>query len=546
MSKGIGMIKFVPKVFSLRTKMALLSFGSVFLAILFGGCIVVDRISSTLEKEIGMRAMAIARTLAQMEDIQNNVGKPGGAQVIQPIAERTRHATGVEYIVVTDMNAIRYSHPVEERIGQKFSDQDIGPSLNNNEYISYAEGVLGPSVRAFVPVKVDEGTRQVGVVVVGILTPTVGSILRSIQLQLYYSLAAGLIVGLLGSLYLARRIKMAMFSLEPEEIARLLEERIAIFQAINEGVIAIDKAARITVANEEAKRIIGKEKQNIIGRPIRDVIPDTSLPEVLNTGQAQKHREMVINNTVILVNRVPVRFQGEIIGAVSTFQDKTEVNRLAEELTGVKVFVEALRVQNHEHMNKLHTIAGLIQLEKYQQALDYIYETTEEQQEVTRLVTKNIDDYQVAGLLLGKYGRAKELRAELLIDRNTRLKSLPPHLESSAMVVIIGNLIENALEAVRMMPADRRKIYFSMVDKADTLTISVRDLGPGIPVKDRDLIFEHGYSTKDPTGRGIGLYLVKHYVELAGGTITLHFPGGAGTEFLIVIPKNNRQKYRDR
>jgi two-component system sensor histidine kinase DctS len=179
------MLKIKPKFFTLRTKMAILSFGSVFLAILIGGIIVVDKISATFEKEAGMRAMAIARTLAQFEEIQKNIGEPGGAVTIQPIAERTRLATGVEYIVIVDMEGIRYSHPVEERIGKKFTDVDLGPALANNEYISSAEGVLGPSVRAFVPVKIEEGTRQVGVVVVGILIPTIGFLLRTIQTQLY-------------------------------------------------------------------------------------------------------------------------------------------------------------------------------------------------------------------------------------------------------------------------------------------------------------------------------------------------------------------------
>mgnify|MGYP001388280978 FL=1 len=247
------MLKINPKFYTLRTKMAILSFSSVFLAIVIGGIFVVEKISTTFEKESGMRAMAIARTLAQSDEIQKNIGEPDGAVTIQPIAERTRLATGVEYIVVVDMEGIRYSHPVEDRIGKRFADLDLGPALANNEYISSAEGVLGPSVRAFVPIKVEEGTRQVGVVVVGILIPTIGFLLRTIQTQLYYSLGMGLIVGLLGSLYLARKIKSAMFSLEPEEIARLLEERVAVFQAMNEGVIAIDRDRRIKIGRASCR-----------------------------------------------------------------------------------------------------------------------------------------------------------------------------------------------------------------------------------------------------------------------------------------------------
>lgn len=516
--------------------MAILSFGSVLLSILLGGLIIVQKISVSLEKEKGLRAIAIARTLAQFEEIQNYVGTPDGASIIQPIAERTRLATGVEYIVVVDMEGRRYSHPVEEKIGKNFTDSDLGPALANNEYISSAEGVLGPSIRAFVPVKVDEGTRQVGVVIVGLLTPTIGAILRTVQLQLYYSLGAGLILGLIGSIYLARKIKSAMFSLEPEEIARLLEERVAIFQAMGEGIIAIDKDSRITIANHEAKRILGMSDRNIIGLHIRDIVPDSPLPEILETGLSQKNHETFLGETVVLVNRVPVRFKGEIVGAVSTFQDKTEVNRMAEELTGVKAFVEALRVQNHEHMNKLHTIAGLIQLGQQQQALDYIFDITEEQQEITRFITKNICDGSIAGLVLGKYGRAKELRTEMEIDRNTRLKEIPHRLGISGIVVIIGNLIENAFDSVRRKAPEKRKVYFGMFNLHNRLQIIVRDTGRGISKDIMEKIYEQGFTTKDSQNRGLGLFLVKRYVDLAGGDIYLTNIEGEGVEFIISIP----------
>jgi two-component system sensor histidine kinase DctS len=237
---------------------------------------------------------------------------------------------------------------------------------------------------------------------------------------------------------------------------------------------------------------------------------------------------------------VPIRYQGEIIGAVATFQDKTEVNRLAEELTGVKSFVEALRVQNHEYMNKLHTIAGLIQLEKSQQALDYIFDLTEEQQELTRIISKNIFDHSIAGLILGKYARAKELRINLDIDRDSKLYELPPCLETGDMVAVIGNLIENAMDAVRQAEQERRKVYFAVFDKTGELTITVRDWGSGIPEEKLETIFNQGYTTKGSADRGIGLYLVRQYVELAGGRITVKNFNEGGAEFSIIIPKKDK------
>jgi len=371
--------------------MAIFSFLLVFMAISVGGFFVIQKITQMFEDEMGLRALAIARTLAQMDVVKENVGAVNGWEKIQPVAERTRLATGVVYIVVIDMERIRYSHPVSERIGKKFDDNDVGAALANHEYVSRAQGVLGPSIRAFVPIKVDEGTRQVGVVVVGVLTPTWLQILQSVHLQIYSFLAIGLLIGFIGSIFLARNIKRAMFSMEPREIARMLQERVAIFQAMGEGVIAIGTDCRITVLNYEARRILGLT-EDAVGKDVNDIIPNTNLPAVIKAGKPNHNQEMVINNTVIISNRIPVRVEGEIVGAVATFRDKTEINALAEELTGVKTFVDALRVQNHEYMNKLHTIAGLIQLEHYNQAIDFIFDITKEQQKITSLISKRIQD----------------------------------------------------------------------------------------------------------------------------------------------------------
>lgn len=518
---------------TLGTKMALLSFASVVLAVVIGGFIVVSRVSYELEMEMGRRALAIARTLSQMDAVQKTVGTAEGFRVIPPLAERTRLATGVEYIVILDMNGIRYSHPLSERIGKRFEDQDLAPALANNEYISRATGVLGPSVRAFVPILVGEEPRQqVGVVVVGILTPTMAAILRRIQAQLYSSLGLGLLLGLAGALYLARHIKRAMFSLEPEEIASLLEEREAIFQAMGEGVLAIDAQGKVSFANDQAKKLLGV-KEEITGKKVTELLPGSQLPAVLKTGQPVVNQELRLGQVMLLANQVPIRARGEIIGAVATLQDKTEVRLLAEELTGVRTFVEALRVQNHEYLNKLHTIAGLIQLRKYNQACDYIFDITEKQQAVNQLIKKKITDSGVAGLLLGKFSRAGELKVELQLDPASNLSGLPVHLQSSDLVLIIGNLLENAFDAVRELPQERRRVYLKVVGTKEGLELTVRDRGPGIPEHLADRIYEKGFTTKGPNNQGLGLYLVKQQVEVHGGQLAHRNLPEGGAEFLV-------------
>ncbi|MBS4031740.1 MAG: sensor histidine kinase [Clostridiales bacterium] len=530
---------FPNKQLPLRWKITLLSFGLIVAVIFTSGVILIENFSLTLENELGSRALAVARTVAQIEEIQNHVGKPTGENIIQPIAEKIRLATNVEYIVVMDMERTRYSHPLRDRIGQQFEGGDEGPALADHEYISRALGIMGPSVRAFVPIKVDEGTRQSGVVVVGILTPTISRLLGNIRSHLYISLLLGLVVGLAGSIFLADNIKRTMHNMEPAEMARLLEERNSVFHSIGEGIIAIDREMNITVMNDEAKRITGIN-DDFEGRPVLEVIPDSQLRRTVETGLAEYNQERVINNTTILVSRIPIVVNDEIVGAVATFKDKSALHTLAEELTGVKKFIEALRVQNHEHANKLHTIAGLVQLKRYDEAIDYIFDVTTEQEELTLLLTKNVRDYSVAGLLLGKYSRAKELKIEMEIDARTHLDELPPQLDSSAAVIIIGNLLENAMEAVAGLPQERRKIQILLRNLPEHFLIRVKDSGTGIPKEIIDDIFKHGFTTKNNPNRGVGLALVQRYVTNAQGQIQVDSCVDKYTTVEIKIPHERR------
>lgn len=531
--------------FKLRTKITLLSFGLVLLSVLVAGVMIVERTTNVVEEEIGQRAMAIARTVAENKDIQENLSNSEGAAVIEPIAERIRQATDVEYIVIFDMNRIRYSHPLHDRIGTIFDDGDEGPSLRKQEYLSQALGVLGPSIRAFVPVMTDEGTRQVGVVTVGILVPTISEILQGIRFQLYSSLLVGIVFGLVGSFYLARHIKKNMFSMEPQEIARILEERVAIFQAMGEGVIAIDREGRITIWNKEARRIarILSENPDTTDYKVLEQNQDLAnyqgihdgLVECLRTGATHANRELVLNKTLVLADFLPIKVKEDVVGAVSIFRDKTEVHKIAAELTGVQTFVEALRVQNHESLNKLHTIAGLIQLGKHQEAIDYIFEVTEEQEEVTRFLSRNIRNASIAGLLLGKYKRAKELKVELFFDPDSSLAELSRGVETNNIVIILGNLLENALEAATGQSL--REVHCLIAQEKGQLLISIEDTGEGITEKVRQHIFDWGFTTKEQNGhtRGLGLYLVKQAVDSFGGRISVE-SGNWGTRFLVELP----------
>lgn len=518
----------------IQTRIAIVTSFIVILSVLSASFLLINQVTESFEEELGQRVMAIALSLAQSPVIKAGLVQEQGWKNIQPMAERVRLVTGVEYVVVINMQKIRLSHPLEDRIGTPFQGGDVGPSLAEQAYISRAIGVEGPSIRAFVPIMDEEGVKQVGVVVVGILTPTFLKMLMVYRLQLYIYIFLGIAIGLIGAWWLAVRIKKQMLNLEPVEIATLLKQREAVIQSISEGIIAIDENEKITVINSQASKMLHISTEDI-GKPIKEVISNSHLPEVLKgTPQYRQLRNM--NDAVILSNRVPIFVKNKIVGAVATFQDRTELVKLAEELTGVKKFIDALRAQNHEYMNKLHMIAGLIQLQKYEQALDHILTFTEEQDRLTYELSKKIKDYSICGLILGKISRAKELGVELNVEPHTYLEELPEHVHSNDILMILGNLLENAIDAAASSIKKEKAVQLFLLSNLDGMEIEVKDNGIGMTDSVQRQIFNYGFTTKGERGQGIGLYLVNELVESLHGEIIIESEVGKGSRFLVLLP----------
>ncbi|WP_332630431.1 sensor histidine kinase [Halalkalibacter flavus] len=518
---------------SLRVKMLLMSFVIVITSVMTIGWNMIHNITDAFENEIGERAVAIARTVAQMPDIRQHVGIEGGATVIQPIAERTRKATNVDYIVIIDMNSIRYSHPNKELIGETFVGGDESEALANREYVSIAQGTLGNATRAFVPIMDEEEAEQVGVAVVGILTPTLQAIIATYSQDIFTALIWGLLIGLVGSYLLARSVKKQTFGLEPYEIAKLVEERSAVMQAMNIGIIALDEQGKITFMNRLAKRYIKGEERNFLLH-LQDVFPQS--------WEANEPKEQMINRNVVffeknyLISIYPIYVKATYAGILVTMIDRTDATRLAEELTGVKALVDALRAQNHEYMNKLHSIAGLIQLDRTEDALDIIMDETVDEESIILFLKERFTDYSVSGLILGKRSRAKELGITFLIDQNSYLTEIYGSLSSGDMVTIIGNLIENAFESFENAADDKVVECLIEIDK-NHLMISVRDNGKGMTKEVQKRILTYGFSTKGKEGRGIGLALVQQIVSAHHGKITVESEEGLGTEMIIEARK---------
>lgn len=491
-----------------------------------------DHIQKTLMEESGKRLLFIAQRLAGDPMIEAAFALPDPTSVIQPMAEVIRRMTQTSFVVVLNMDAIRYSHPFVDRLGKPFEGGDEKRALAGETYVSEAKGTLGISQRAFAPIYDFRGL-QIGVVSVGILLTEVRKRQQEAVFTLYVMAFVGILMGLAGAVILSRNIKKTIFGLEPYQIGALLEERNVIFSSIKEGVIAIDRRERIIFVNESAKRLLSLTDP-VQGVPVSDVIPQTRLPDVVRSGKSVYDEEWISNGTIFLVNRIPMRAGGEVIGAVATFRDMSEIRKLAEELLEVRKYTDALRREHHEHLNRLHVIAGLLQLKRYREAVRYIVSTVSRKQAMADFLRQRVRTPAVSGLILSKLEQVQKAGIAMTIAPDSVLQELGPNAEG-AIITILGNLIENAVESLVADTTTEGRIEVSLYEAGGCVELRVRDNGRGIPADLRDRVFEKGFTTKRTSkNMGMGLYLVRSAVERFRGTCEVALDGGV--EFRVTLP----------
>lgn len=522
----------------MNEKIVLMTFFIIAFSFFIAGIFVISNLLKEQEEDYGQRAMLIARTISNMPDlVQQLESKEANAiQYINKTVEEVRVINKAEYIVVMDMNRIRYSHPAEKQLGTRSESDDLNPAFNEHYYISKAKGSIGMVIRAFVPI-LNQDKKQIGVVVVAYPMPTLLTIFSDYAAEISITVLLSMVFSMWGASLLASHIKKRMFGLEPEEIAQLYVERQETFNAIQDGIIAVDNEMNITIFNAKAGNILGKydDPAHYIGHKIFDVLPDTRLPEIVENGTPIYNQELYINKHSILSNRIPIQVDGKNVGAVAIFKDLTEVRQLAEELTGVKAFVQALRVQTHEHKNKLHTIAGLLQLGNTEQALSYLQAHKETDDNNAQFLQSRFFHEHISGLLLSKISRGKELAIDVEIDEESYLSRFPPYLDHHDFVVLLGNLIENAFDALQDTTREDKHILVSIAEHDHVLAIMVSDNGCGMDEQVRQHIFENGFSTKATENRGIGLHLIQDIIHKGNGTIEVESTKDIGTSFIVLF-----------
>ncbi|HEU5288236.1 MAG TPA: ATP-binding protein, partial [Candidatus Limnocylindria bacterium] len=285
-----------------------------------------------------------------------------------------------------------------------------------------------------------------------------------------------------------------------------------------------------TVANDEARRLLGITGA-VEGRRLAEVVPEGRAREVLGGSTTGNDQVVLAGDRVLVLNRMPVAVRGRDVGAVVTLRDRTELEGVLRELDTVRGLAQALRAQTHEFSNKLHIVAGLIELGRLEEAVRFIAKTSLVHQELVELVQQRIADPALAALLLAKAALASERRVDLRVASDAHL---PRDLaDVRDLVTVVGNLVDNAIDAAAA--AEDGWVEVSVRAQDTAVVVRVRDSGPGIDPAVVDDIFRDGFTTKrDGSHHGVGLALVRQVTQRRGGWIRVASDGG--TVFTALIP----------
>ena len=484
-------------------------------------------LSHQLDAQAESRALAIAQSVAADPDVAEALvsSRPTPGNPVQAEAERVRNRTGALYVVVMDTRGIRWSHTDADRIGEVVST-DPKVALGGKDIMQIDSGTLGRSARGKVPLRDGHG-RIVGAVSVGIAYNSVRNrLLASVPGLLLYA-GAALAAGVLAAVWASRRLQRATHGLAFADISALLDEREAMLHGIREGVVALDPQGRVRLVNDEAQRLLGIGG-DAAGRRLDELLPAGRTTDVL-AGRAEGADLLTVSEgRVLIANRMPT----EDGGAVVTLRDRTELELLGRELDSTHGLLDALRAQDHEHANRLHTVLGLLELGLSEQAVEYVAEVADTQRASAEEVAERVQVPLLSALLVGKAAIAAERGVALRISSATWLPDRV--VDPRDLVTVLGNLIDNALDAARSA------VEVELRAERTTLVLRVSDDGPGVAPELRERIFTEGWTTKQSPahrGRGLGLALVRRLAERYGGMARVGARAGGGAVFTVVLPE---------
>ncbi|MGW2224506.1 sensor histidine kinase [Streptomyces formicae] len=508
----------------------------VLVTVVVAGCALFTYVSDKHQAEEGARrqATAAARAVADSPSVREAIAGDDPTRQLQPYASRVQRHTGVDFVTIMDPRGIRWTHPDQERIGERFLGH-TADALRGRTFSETYTGTLGASVRVVTPIRAGDDAEGpiVGLVSAGITIEEITAKARGQLLALLGVAAAALVLGGIGTYVINARLRRSTHGMNAAELSRMHDYHEAALHAVREGLLMLDGQRRIALINDGGRELLGVTGDTV-GRNVADLGLPAPLTGALLSAEPRVDELHLTADRVVVVNTSPVT-GGERRGTVVTLRDHTELQALTGELDSERGFTRALRSQAHEAANRLHTVVSLIELDRAEEAVDFATAELELAQALTDQVVAAVSEPVLAALLLGKAAQANEHGVELVVSPDSSIDDgmLPASLPARDLVTVLGNLIDNAVDAAQGSPAAR----VTVTARADAagLLLRVADTGPGVAPAQREAILARGWSTKAPTGRGLGLALVHQTVRRDGGTLTIGESPDGGAQFEVFL-----------
>lgn len=474
----------------------------------------------------------VAEAVAHARILTDAASRADEARLIESLDTLWESLSSVDVLSVVDAEGRRLYHSNHSLIGTVY-DGSVPDFMHAQSGFAVDDaGPSGAQRRAYAAICGGDG--YAGFVIAVMLRENIRG--ETLQILETFALltAAAVLVELLISYRISRRIKTRLLGFEPDVFSAMYRIRDNILESLDEGVIAVDGTGELQFMNRAAAAMLGAEHspdcaKRLLGRTLR------------GGGKEFGVRETFASGADILIDRIPIMEGATAAGAVGILHDRTEYTRLAEDLSGTRYLVDSMRANNHDFTNKLQVILGLIQMQMYDQAAAYIENITLVQRESIRRIMNAVDEPSVAALLIGKTARAAELDVDFVLREGSCYRRADVSLPAGTLVTILGNLVDNALDAMNEAGRDYpegKELLLGIYSRPGALLITADDTGPGIPAQALEHIFENGYTTKGG-GHGTGLYQVKQLAEGLGGTVTVESQEGAGTSFTVSFQRES-------
>lgn len=509
----------------------------------------VEQARASFQRDQGRRVLVLAEVLAASPIVRAGLVEPDSSSL--PAATTQLQATtGVELVVIANTRGVVLASTDPLLVDEQVDWPDlVATPMRSNTATIEIDGQR--YLVAAAPILSNPGTsgdpvRQLGIALIGEPNPSRLDSLVTAAPALATYLGAALVLGIVGSLLLARWIKRQTLGMEPAEIAALAEQREAIFAGIAEGVIVLDPNDRVTMVNPLASRLLALS-DDAVGQSLAELGIDGRLRDVLTGRESGVEQDAVVisSGRVLVLNRMPVTHDGRQLGSVTTLRDRTQLAELESEIGAFRGTTDLLRAQTHEFMNQLHTISGLIQIGDYEEVVSYVDALTEGRAALDLTVARRVRDPSVAALLVAKSAVAAERQVSLGVSPSTNLDPLEPQC-SFDVATVLGNLVQNGIDAAASRRVDSKDAWVQVQirQSGSTLELIVSDSGPGVDATIANEVFEHGFTTKAAQDgeRGIGLALTRLICHRWGGEVEINNTAD-GAEFvarMTIIPAQDR------